>query len=171
MAGAVAAAGVAGDEEDDLLRSIGCQWGSSGGGLGLPACGDELWAPYIGESRWFNGGRHHFPGQFGTTRASHSSFSPPRTPSSSRKPSPYSISIENHRRPETTLHRNLPPPRSSPPTTSSTTVDPSTTGRDAPAVQIHPRPPEAARSRRSPALVAGVPPPLGTKEEDRKSVV
>ena len=112
-----------------------------------------------------NHGRHHCPGQFGTTRASHSSFSPPRTPSSSRKPSPYSISIENHRRPETTLHRNLPPPRSSPPTTSSTTVDPSTTGRNAPAVRIHPRPPEAARSRRSPALVAGVPPPPGTEEE------
>ena len=112
-----------------------------------------------------NHGRHHCPGQFGTTRASHSSFSPPRTPSSSRKPSPYSISIENHRRPEATLHRNLPPPRSSPPTTSSTTVDPSTTGRNAPAVRIHPRPPEAARSRRSPALVAGVPPPLGTEEE------
>ena len=35
-----------------------------------------------------NGSRHHCPGQFGTTRASHSPFSPPRAPSSSRKPFP-----------------------------------------------------------------------------------
>ena len=55
MAGAVAAAGVAGDEEGGLPGSIGYQWGSSGGGLGLPACGDELGAPYIGESRRFTG--------------------------------------------------------------------------------------------------------------------
>ena len=57
LAGAVAAAGVAGDEEGGLPGSIGCQRGSSGGGLGLPACGDELGAPYIGESRRFSGGR------------------------------------------------------------------------------------------------------------------
>ena len=57
MAGAVAAAAVDGDEEGCLPGSNGCQWGSSGGGLGLPACGDELGAPYIGESRRFSGGR------------------------------------------------------------------------------------------------------------------
>ena len=53
--------------------------------------GPPLAANRPGEASFLISGscsRRHCPGQFGTTRASHSPFSPPRAPSSSREPFP-----------------------------------------------------------------------------------
>ena len=57
MAGAVAAAGVAGDEEESSPGSIGELGKRHWGGLRLPVCGNGPGRPFISEARRFRGGR------------------------------------------------------------------------------------------------------------------
>ena len=83
----------------------------------------------------------------------------------SRNPTPYLILIGSHRRHKITLSPKPPPPRSSPPATPSSPGDPATTGRTALEWRIHPRPRGPARSRQSPATIAGAPAFVRPEEE------
>ena len=74
-----------------------------------------------------NCGRHHCPGQFGTSRASPSPFSPPRASSSSREPFPLldfdrgSLRENFHSAPEASSAASSPPAAPSVPTGLATT--------------------------------------------------
>ena len=89
----------------------------------------------------------------------------------SRNPTPYLILIGSHRRHKTTSPPRPPPPRSSPPAAPSVPTGLTTTGMTALEWRIHPRPWGPARSRQSPATIAGAPPPLGTEEGEGERLV
>ena len=113
-----------------------------------------------------NCGRHHCPGQFGTTRASPSPFSPPRASSSSREPFPLLDFDRAHCGRIFTPPLKPPPPRSSLPAAPSVPTSLAPTGRTALEWRIHPRPRGPAKSCQSPAPIAWAPPPLGAEEEE-----